>query len=159
VQEPAAGASAPAPASPGPKASDEGADWTALIEAAALTGSVRMLAINCAFVRRDGHTVYLTLDPRSESLLTRQRKEALTEALTGHFGSELVLDITVGEAAAETPAQAEDRLAGEKLAAARENLESDPNVQALKDMFGAELNTESIELIEPSQEKQQRSKA
>ena len=38
-----------------------------------------------------------------------------------------------------------------QLEAARAQLESDPNVKALKDMFGAELNTDSIELINPSQ--------
>jgi hypothetical protein len=36
------------------------------------------------------------------------------------------------------------------MAAARSALESDPNVQALKDLFGAELKPESIELIKPA---------
>jgi len=37
------------------------------------------------------------------------------------------------------------------MEAARQTLEADPNVQALKDMFDAELKTDSIELINPSQ--------
>ena len=36
----------------------------------------------------------------------------------------------------------------ERLEAARESLEADPNVRALKDMFGAELNPDSIELVD-----------
>ena len=41
-----------------------------------------------------------------------------------------------------------NRMADERLAAARESLESDPNVQALKTMFGAELRTDSIEPLD-----------
>ena len=44
----------------------------------------------------------------------------------------------------------EARRADEKMEAARASLESDPNVKALQDMFGAQLNTESIELIQGS---------
>jgi hypothetical protein len=37
---------------------------------------------------------------------------------------------------------------------ARQTLEADPNVQALKDMFGAELNADTIELINQPQSDQ-----
>ena len=46
--------------------------------------------------------------------------------------------------------QVESRLADERLEAARQSLEADPNVQALKNMFGAELKADTIELINPS---------
>lgn len=127
-------------------------DWTQLIPALGLTGAVRLLAGNCAFLRRDGNTVFFGLDPRSEMLLTRQRKEALAEAVSRHFGESLAVDISmVVEAVSETPIQEETRVADEKIEAARISLESDPNVQALKNMFGAELSVDSIELITRSQ--------
>jgi hypothetical protein len=44
--------------------------------------------------------------------------------------------------------QAQARRSDEKLEAARESLEADPNVKALRDLFGAELNPDSIELID-----------
>ena len=47
--------------------------------------------------------------------------------------------------------QEETRLADERIEAAREILEADPNVKALKDMFGAELKADSIELLNPPQ--------
>ena len=47
--------------------------------------------------------------------------------------------------------QEESRMADERMEAARQTLEADPNVQALKNMFGAELKTDSIELNKPSQ--------
>jgi len=38
-------------------------------------------------------------------------------------------------------------MADERLEEARQSLEADPNVKALKTMFGAELKTDTIELI------------
>jgi DNA polymerase-3 subunit gamma/tau len=120
-----------------------------------LTGAVKMLASNCAYLHRQGNTLYLSMDPRAESMLTKSRKQALGEALSRHFGESLSLDIALGKAeaelAAETPAQKESRMADERLVAARKSLESDPNVLALKEMFGAEIRPESIEARDPAQ--------
>ena len=110
---------------------------------------MRLLAGNCALTGRKGNTVMLTLDPRSESMLTKPRRDALGAALSRHFSESLTLEIKIGEAVEETPLQEESRLADERIEAARASLESDPNVQALKNMFGAELKTDSIELINP----------
>jgi hypothetical protein len=60
----------------------------------------------------------------------------------------LKVDISVAASAGETPIQEQARRSDEKLEAARESLEADPNVKALKDMFGAELNPDSIEPLE-----------
>ena len=108
-----------------------------------------MLAGNCALEERSGDTVHLSLDPRSESLLTRQRKDAIADALSEHFGEKLAVDISVSEASSETPHQKAERVSDERIDAARKSLESDPNVQTLKNMFGAELKPDSIELINP----------
>lgn len=126
-------------------------DWSPLVAEMSLPGAVRLLAGNCAYLRRDGDTVFLSIDPRSESLLTRPRKEALANALSERFGEPLAVDITVGIAADETPLQEETRRADEKIEAAIATLESDPNVKSLQDMFGAELNMDSIELINNTQ--------
>jgi DNA polymerase-3 subunit gamma/tau len=126
-------------------------EWTSLVAELALPGAVRLLAGNCAYLRRDGTTVFLNIDPRSESLLTRQRKEALAEALSNRFGETLSIDIAIGEAVDETPMQEKSRLADERIEAAKATLEADPNVKALKDMFGAEINADSIELLNPTQ--------
>jgi DNA polymerase-3 subunit gamma/tau len=126
-------------------------DWKPLIATLGLSGAVRLLAGNCALVGREGNTVQLSLDPRSESMLTKSRKEALAKALSTHFSEPLDVEISIGEAIEETPLQEESRLADERIEAARAALESDPNVQALKHMFDAELKPDSIELINPSQ--------
>ena len=110
-----------------------------------------MLASNCTYIRRDGNTIHLGLDPRSDSLLTRKRQDELATSLSVHFGETLSVDVALGTEAGETPVQVESRLADERLEAARQSLEADPNVQALKNMFGAELKADTIELINPPQ--------
>jgi DNA polymerase-3 subunit gamma/tau len=126
-------------------------DWGQLVGSLGLAGSVRMLASNCVLEKRDGNTVYFSLDPRSDSYLTAPRKEAIAEALSSHFGERLRVEINISRSVGETPHQVEARVADEKISAARAALESDPNVQTLKTMFGAELNPDSVELINPSQ--------
>jgi DNA polymerase-3 subunit gamma/tau len=127
-------------------------DWAALIPLLGVSGANRLLASNCAYLRRDGNTVFLGLDQRSESLLTRPRQTALAEALTKYFGEPLNLDISVqqskGEKEAATPIQEENQREDERLQDARMSLESDPNVRVLRDMFGAEINADSVEIVD-----------
>ena len=121
--------------------------WAVLINELSLSGLYKQLASNCAYLRREGNTVFLSLDSRSESYLTRPRQAALAEALSAHFGEDLKVDIAVGDVEVETPTQLEARHETEELEAARVGLEADPNVKALKDMFGAELVPDSVELF------------
>ena len=126
-------------------------DWGTLVSQLDLKGAVRLLAINCALLRREGKTVFFSLDGKSESMLTRQRKDELASTLSKHFGESLNIVIEIGEATPETPVQVESRMEGERYDAARASLESDPNVKTLQTMFGAELKTDSIEPITPPQ--------
>jgi len=126
-------------------------DWSVLVARLGLGGADRLLAGSCAYLRREGNTVYFSLDPGSESYLTRPRKENLARALSDHFGESLTIDISIGKVEVESPMQAKSREAEEHFAAERAKLEADPNVQALKDMFGAELKSDSIRLNDPPQ--------
>jgi DNA polymerase-3 subunit gamma/tau len=127
-------------------------DWGALISQLSINGANRLLASNCAYLRREGNILHLGLDARSESLLTSSRQTALAEALTSHFGEALKLDISLqdstDEPAVATPNQEEIRDKDALLDAARQSLESDPGVHALKNMFGAEMKRDSVELVE-----------
>lgn len=122
-------------------------DWSRLIPELELNGASKLLASNCAYLRRKGDVIHLALDSRSESLLTRVRQNELAAALSRRFGERLTVEIQVGDPALETPMQEKARLDHETREAARESLEADPNVKALRDMFGAELNPDSIELV------------
>jgi len=126
------------------------ADWGKVIQALGLSGASKLLAANCAWLRRNEDTVYLGLDRRSESLLTRSRQQAIADALSAKFGQALKVEISVAASAgeSETPIQEQARRSDERLEAARESLEADPNIKALRDMFGAELNPDTIEPID-----------
>lgn len=127
-------------------------DWGGLIAQLDISGAIRLLATNCAYLRRVGNVLHLGLDARSESLLTASRKTVLAQALSKHFDESLKLDISmqepVVEAAGATPHQEEIREKAARLDAARESLERDAGVHALKDMFGAEMKPESVEIVE-----------
>ena len=128
-------------------------DWKELVPSLGLSGAERLLAGSCALLRRENNTVFFSLDPGSESYLTRQRKEALARRMSEYFGEPLAVDISIGVVEeVESPMRAENREADEQFAAERAKLEADPNVQALKDMFGAELNPASIKLNTSSQD-------
>jgi DNA polymerase-3 subunit gamma/tau len=120
-------------------------DWVTLVPKLGLTAVNKQLASNCAYLKRDGDTLFFSLDHRSESYLTRERQEMLAKALSKYFDEKLKVEITVGPAEEETPVQVEKRKVVEELDAARAGLEADPNVKALKDMFGAELVPDSVE--------------
>lgn len=128
--------------------------WGELIPQLDINGANRMLANNCAYLRREGNVLFLSLDIRSESLLTRVRKRALADALTKHFGEPLTLDISLQESVCEveaaTPHQEAVRDNDARLDAARLSLENDPGVHALRSMFGAHMKTDSVEIIDKS---------
>ena len=136
---------------PADTASWQEPDWKELIPQLRLAGADRLLASSCALLKREDNTIFFSLDPASESYLTRQRKESLAATLSRHFNETLTVDISIGKAAVESPLQEESRQADERFEAERVKLEADPNVQTLKDMFGAELKTESIKLNNPRQ--------
>lgn len=122
-------------------------EWSKLLAQLALSGVSRQLASNCAYIRREGKTIHLCLDGRSESYLTRSRQTAIADALSQHFGVALKVNISIGAVTDETPVQKAAREESEAIDEARAGLEADPNVKALKDMFGAELVADSVEPI------------
>jgi DNA polymerase-3 subunit gamma/tau len=128
----------------------EDPDWSILINELHLTGANKLLASNCAYSHCENRTLYFNLDSRSESLLTKSRQKALMAAVSDRFGESLRVEITVVKSDLETPVQVEAKRVDEKMEAARVSLESDPNVKALQDIFGAQLNPESIKLIHQS---------
>jgi len=130
-----------------PGCTTDGLDWAELISALNLTGATKLLASNCVLLRREENTIYLGLDYRSESLLTQLRQQALGEALASHLGGSLRVDISLGQEKKETPVQEKERISDEALGAARDSLELDPNVQAIKAMFGATLKPDSVQIV------------
>jgi DNA polymerase-3 subunit gamma/tau len=145
----AAGAQSSAPAAktrqPAPAAD---ADWPTIVESLQLKGAARQLADNCALASRTDKQFSLELNRTSEHLLTEQLQKRLISAIRDSFGKNTRVEITVIDGEIETTASREADETAQKLQAAQNSIENDPNVRDLVDMFGAEVEQESIRPVQ-----------
>ncbi len=137
---PPAPRSAP-PAAPVERASDR---WEAVVEALEVTGMTRELAQHCTLGDRDERQIRLVLDPRRQQLLTPRLQQGLEKALRRYFGGSQKLRIDVGKEPAVTPAARRAGREAERQAQAREAIEQDPHVAALRDAFDAQVIPETV---------------
>ncbi len=120
------------------------ADWPAVVARLELQGAAKQLASNCSFARREGATVVLRLDSRAAQLRTRLQEDRLCAALGRLLGEDLRLEFEVVDAAVDTPVRQREREDRERIEAARQALDRDPNVVALKERFDAVVQPDSV---------------
>ena len=110
-----------------------------------LQGIVRQLAAHCLLIGRQGNAVKLSIDADGEHFRTAMIEDRLTQALTAYYGEPVRLEFTVGHGAAlNTPARQMKAAAEDRMQNARASIESDPNVRAMREIFGATVTPESI---------------
>ncbi|HEV2700287.1 MAG TPA: DNA polymerase III subunit gamma/tau C-terminal domain-containing protein, partial [Steroidobacteraceae bacterium] len=134
---------APATRDGAPAAAAAGGDWTAMVGEMSLTGLVRSLALNCQFVSHRDGIVRLALDPRFQAARSPGIETKLQQALGAYFGGPVRLEF-VADAAAQTPAQVQEREGRAALVAARQAFGEDPTVKALQERFGATVLPDTI---------------
>ncbi len=132
-----------APAAGGDSAGPS-ASWGAILAQLDVQGAARQLASHCSLLGRQGALVRLALDPRHQLVRTRAVEDKLAQALSRYFGETVRIEIVVAEARPETPAEAEQRASRAEVEAARQALEDDATVRALKERFGATVLPETI---------------
>ncbi len=118
--------------------------WAEMITAMRLEGMLCQLAANCALVKQTETRIQLSLSASHASLNNKKLEERLERALQSLLGKPIRLEIQLSEAQTETPAVEAQRQAEQQLDAAKRAIEKDPNIQALKDSFGAKVILESI---------------
>jgi DNA polymerase-3 subunit gamma/tau len=121
--------------------------WSAILNQLELSGAARQLASHCVLLGREGNLVRLALDPARAFVSTPALQEKLAQALSRYFGESVRLEFEPTDADALSPARADEHASLAQLAAARESLESDPGVQALRERFGATLLPETVRPI------------
>lgn len=139
----AAPAAAPAPAA----ASGSNGDWNAMVAQMGLGGITRQLAVNCAFLGKQGNKVRLQLDPEGAHYRTAMMEDKLRQALSTYYGEPVVLEFIEGAGGGEpmnTPARQLKAAADDRLQNARASIDNDPNIRAMKEIFGATVTPESI---------------
>jgi DNA polymerase III subunit gamma/tau len=143
----APGAPAPGTAAQMPAPPAVAAPWSAILNELELSGAARQLASHCVLVGRARGLVRLALDPARPIVSTPALQEKLAQALSRYFGEPVRLEFEPTAADALTPAREEEHASLAQLAAARESLESDPGVRALRERFGATLLPDSVRPI------------
>jgi DNA polymerase III subunit gamma/tau len=123
-------------------------DWQGLIEAMNIRGMVKQLAVNCVLENRNGSEMQLMLNQEHSQLVNPGLQSKLQDALSNYLGEKIKLDIILGTAATESPAQTTARNVVEKQQAAEQSVDQDPMVQALKDNFGAEVVPNSVRPVD-----------
>ena len=110
----------------------------------AIDGAARQLAENCALEYGTPFELCLSLNERNQHLLTDQLKPRLIDALQTRLGKGLKVSFTIREHIGDTVATQEARQAEQHMQKAKTAIETDPNVRKLVDLFGAEVDTESV---------------
>ncbi len=137
---------------PAPPASTSGAkvasgdigDWAAFVAELALDGAARQLAAHCALEAQSPFELRLVLAKRNEHLMTDNLRNRLIAAVGERLGGAVKVQITVGDAAQDTPAARKARTDDDELRLARERIAADSNVRQMAELFGAEVVPDSI---------------
>jgi DNA polymerase-3 subunit gamma/tau len=122
--------------------------WEDMVAALSLGGMAKALASHCVWVGREGDMVRLSIDKGHGHLVNPSMKERLGKALGDYLGEAVRLQIDVGEAAGETPADLRAKAAEERQRAAEAAIESDPNISAMQEAFGARVIPDSVRPVD-----------
>ena len=120
-------------------------EWATMVTQMNLQGIVRQLAAHCMFLGKKGNLVRLSIDADGEHFRTSMMEDRLKQALSAHFGEPVHLEFSVANGAAlPTPARQMKAAAEDRLQNARAAIENDPNVLAMRDIFGATVTPDSV---------------
>jgi DNA polymerase-3 subunit gamma/tau len=136
--------SAPAASAPVARTTIDADNWPAVVEAAALSGMVRQLALNCVPAAFEHDLLTLQLDQAATDRRTRPIEEKLVQGLSKYLGREIRVLFETAQSSLDSPAR--QRLAMEqgKVSRAAAAFESDPAVTGLRERFGAAVDVASV---------------
>jgi DNA polymerase III subunit gamma/tau len=122
----------------------DAANWPAVVEAAALGGMVRQLALNCVPAGFEHNLLTLKLDQAASDRRTRPIEEKLAQGLSKYLGSDIRIAFETAESDLNSPARQRVQAEQERVARAASAFESDPAVKGLRERFGADVDAASV---------------
>ena len=122
-------------------------NWAEMIIAMKIGGMTRELANNCVLDSIDDKVCTLILDPGHKHLRSAVTEEKLQSALQRYRGTSLKLVINTEKIAVDTPAVQLIKEREDRQQAAVDAINSDENIQALKEHFDARVLPGSIEPV------------
>jgi DNA polymerase III subunit gamma/tau len=122
-------------------------DWAEMIGKMGLESITRELANNCVIESIDGQSCKLQLSAAYKHLLSPGRQQKLQNALQDLTGKPIKLAIEVVTSKIETPSLQMAKTEEARQRAAVEAINSDANIQALKEHFDARILPGTIEPV------------
>jgi DNA polymerase-3 subunit gamma/tau len=136
--------SAATPGAAAPLAGIDAANWPAVVEAAALSGMVRQLALNCVPASFEQNLLTLRLDQTAADRRTRSIEDKLVQGLSKYFGKDIRVVFETSQADLASPARQRALAEQDKNARAAVAFETDPAVKGLRERFGADVDSASV---------------
>ena len=121
--------------------------WAEMVAAMKINGLTRELAHNCVLENIDDAACTLILDPGHKQLRSSRTEANLQKALQDYRKTPLKLVITTEKTSVATPAVQLTKQREDKQQAAVDAINSDENIQALKEHLGARVMPGTIEPI------------
>jgi DNA polymerase-3 subunit gamma/tau len=143
MREPAAREPTMRDTATGPKSIDAG-NWTAVIEAANLSGLVRQFAQYCLPASFADDVLRLHFDESAAHQRSRHSEDKLAQALSAYYGRTIRIVIEASESAPDTPARRRALALEDQALRAAAAFEADPAVQGLQQRFGAQIDAASV---------------
>jgi DNA polymerase-3 subunit gamma/tau len=123
-------------------------NWLEVHSHLSLGASLGEIASHCLFSERRESQLFFIIDQEQTSLYDSAHQQTLAEALSDYFGVQVSVDISFGKTQKETPRAANIRNKEERLAAAIQVLNDDPDMQEFKSKFDASLDTKTVRPID-----------
>jgi DNA polymerase-3 subunit gamma/tau len=122
----------------------DAANWPMVVEAAALSGMVRQLALNCLPASFEHNLLTLKLDQTASDRRTRPIEEKLVQGLSKYFGREVRIAFEISESGLNSPARQRVQAEQDRIARAASAFEADPAVKGLRERFGGDVDAASV---------------
>src|SRR5690606_22766744 len=122
-------------------------NWISTVEQLGVTGITGNLIFNCLPESFDGRLLQLVLDEQQSSLYNEEQGRRIAQALKGHFGAQIEVQIRTGALTRESPAISWERQRQERRQQAITDFENDEHVQSLITHFAARILPDSIKVI------------
>ncbi len=123
-------------------------EWHEIVEQLGLKGMVYQLAANAVLTGRKGNVLRLALSPQHASLRSKAMEQRLQDALQAFYGEPVKLEFVTGADVQQTPAGIQQRQAEDKQQAAVDAINTDPNVQRIRETFNAQVVSDSVRPVE-----------
>lgn len=114
-------------------------NWREVLNGLGLVGVAKQLAQHCALQAVTDAVVTLSVDAQHKHMLSERVQQTLIQSLQKALARPVKVEFVDAMVSVATPAKAAQAERDQKLQQAETSLRNDPNVKAMQDLFGAEI--------------------